>query len=80
MSRKRSKLSSLKETEGGNNKRYRLHKDEAELIDNYRRFHNASVEQGLDPKTVKHGWFKSKRDSLFAKNPGLHHLKQSGLS
>ena len=79
MSRKRSKLSSLKETEGGNNKRYRLHKDEAELIDNYRRFHNESVAQGVDPETVKHGWFKSKESSLFAKNPSFKAPEQIGF-
>ena len=51
--------------------RPRLKADELEIVNNYRRFFNEASEQGLDPQSVKHGWFKSKESSLFAKNPSF---------
>ena len=48
-----------------------LKADELEIVNNYRRFFNEASEQGLDPQSVKHGWFKSKESSLFAKNPSF---------
>ena len=48
-----------------------LKADELEMVNNYRRFYNEATEQGLDPNSVKHGWFKSKESSLFAKNPSF---------
>ncbi len=50
--------------------RPRLQNDEYEIIKEYRAFKKASEEQGLDPQSVKHGWFKTKSTSLFSKNPG----------
>lgn len=76
--KKRVKIE-VQETNGNIRGRYRLHEDEAQLIDDYRRFHNASVEQGIDPSTVKHGWFKSKESSLFAKNPSFKTPEQIGF-
>jgi hypothetical protein len=51
--------------------RPRLKEDELEMVNNYRRFFNEATEQGIDPSSVKHGWFKSKEASLFAKNPNF---------
>lgn len=50
--------------------RPRLLEDEYEVVKEYQAFKKASEEQGLDPKAVKHGWFKTKETSLFSKNPG----------
>lgn len=36
----------------------------------YRAFKVQSQKQGLDPQTIKHGWFKTKETSFFATNPG----------
>jgi hypothetical protein len=39
-------------------------------IREYKAFKKESESQGLDPETVKHGWFKTKDTSFFATNPG----------
>lgn len=57
--------------------RLRLKNDEVEVIENYRAFKTASEAKGLDPQSVKHGWFKSKDTSLFSKNPGYKSPEQS---
>jgi hypothetical protein len=48
-----------------------VNEEESELIDDFRRFNDECSAQGIDPKTVKHGWFKSKETSLFIKNPNF---------
>lgn len=53
------------------NKRFRLSKDEQEILFNYRGVKAASEEAGVDIESVKHGWLKTKQASLFFKNP-LH--------
>lgn len=53
----------------GGNKQYRITQEEADLINEYRRIHNEAIEQGIDPSSVKHGWIKSDKSSLFFKNP-----------
>jgi len=50
--------------------RKRLKQDEYEVLQKYQAFKNASKKQGLDPDSIKHGWFKDKNTSLFSKNPG----------
>ena len=75
---KRAKLI-IRESNGEINPRYRLHEDEAEIVSNYRRFYNEATEQGIEPSTVKHGWFKSKEASLFAKNPSFKTPEQVGF-
>lgn len=52
------------------NPRLRLKPDELEVLEKYRSFREESEKQGLDPQSVKHGWFKTKNVSLFSKNPG----------
>jgi len=58
--------------EGFNQKRVRLYKDELEVINNLRRIRNEAIENGLDPKDVKHGWIKNDNSSLFFKNPNFN--------
>ena len=53
------------------NKRYRLSKDEQEILFKYRGLKAASEQAGVDIESVKHGWLKTKEASLFFKNP-LH--------
>jgi hypothetical protein len=53
------------------NKRYRLTADEAQVVFKYRGVKAASEEAGVDVKSVKHGWLKTKEASLFFNNP-LH--------
>ena len=53
------------------NKRYRLTKDEQEILFKYRGLKAASEQAGVDIESVKHGWLKTKEASLFFKNP-LH--------
>lgn len=56
-------------TEEGNNKiRIRVDEDELKLINNLRTLWNEAIEQGLNPKEVKHGWIKTDKSSLFLKN------------
>lgn len=50
--------------------RPRLKEDEYEVVQKYKAFKKASENQGLDPQSIKHGWFKSKDASLFSTNPG----------
>jgi hypothetical protein len=50
--------------------RPRITQDENEVLQRYRAFKDAAEKQGLDPTAVKHGWFKTKNDSLFSTNPG----------
>ena len=57
-------------------RRYRLQIDEVEILEKYRRVKDEAVAQGIDPATVKHGWFKSKESSLFVKNPGFKDAQQ----
>jgi hypothetical protein len=51
----------------------RVSEDEKEVLketlQKYKAFKKASEEQGLDYRSVKHGWFKSKGESLFSTNP-----------
>lgn len=51
--------------------RKRLNKEEADLIDQYRSIKKHSNELGLDERTVKSGWLKSKNVSLYFKNPAF---------
>jgi hypothetical protein len=53
----------------GANCKVRLNQAEQEIINQYRRIHNEAIEQGVNPKDVKHGWLKSDNSSLFFKNP-----------
>ncbi|MCT4263334.1 hypothetical protein HZP32_14550 [Elizabethkingia anophelis] len=49
--------------------RYRLKKDEEELLIQYRTIKQKSQDLGISIKDVKHGWFKNKDASMFFKNP-----------
>ena len=49
--------------------RYRLKNDEIEIIEQYRAIKEESNGMGLNDADVKHGWLKSKKASLFFKNP-----------
>ena len=51
------------------NPRYRLNKDEAEIITNYRRAIEECEKEGLDPKTLHSGWIKNDNASLYFKQP-----------
>ena len=51
--------------------RFRLKKDEIEILMQYRGIKNATDEAGVDDKDVKHGWLKTKEASLFFKNPNF---------
>ena len=51
--------------------RFRLKKDEIEILMQYRGIKNATDEAGVDDKDVKHGWLKTKDASLFFKNPNF---------
>lgn len=39
-------------------------------LEEFRAFKSAAIAKGLDPESVKHGWFKDKDNSLFSINPG----------
>jgi hypothetical protein len=54
-----------------NSARFRLKKDEIEILMQYRGIKNATDEAGVDDKDVKHGWLKTKEASLFFKNPNF---------
>jgi hypothetical protein len=49
--------------------RVRIPLEEFELIKEYRRIKDEAQKEGIDPTTVKHGWVKSDKSSLFVKNP-----------
>ena len=49
--------------------RVRIPLEEFELIKEYRRIKEEAQKEGIDPTTVKHGWVKSDKSSLFVKNP-----------
>ena len=51
--------------------RFRLKKDEIEILMQYRGIKEATDEAGVDEKDVKHGWLKTKQASLFFKNPNF---------
>ena len=51
------------------NPRYRLNKDEAEIITNYRRAIEECEKEGLDPQTLHSGWIKNDNASLYFKQP-----------
>ena len=51
--------------------RFRLQDDEIEILNSYRAIKQESNKLGLDDKDVKHGWLKSKKASLFFKNPNF---------
>lgn len=53
------------------NPKYRLNQTEVEIIHEYRRVHNEAIDNGLDPKTIKHGWIKNDKSSLFFRNPNF---------
>jgi len=73
--RKRKPLKGVKE-EKYKSTRVRLYDDEIEQINQYRRLQNEAIDQGLDPKSVKHGWLKSKESSLFVKNHDYEEPKE----
>ena len=52
-------------------KRVRLYDDELSVINELRRIRNEAIDNGLDPKDVKHGWIKNDNSSLFFKNPNF---------
>lgn len=58
--------------EGRPTTRVRLHDDELEIIEEYRRIHNECLENGLDIKDVKSGWIKNENSSLYFKNPNFN--------
>lgn len=62
------------------NRRPRYSDDEYEVatkaVKDYKAFKKAAESQGLDPQSVKHGWFKSKEESLFSTNPGYKPVEQ----
>jgi hypothetical protein len=61
-------------TEKGNKQlRVRIYPDEIEALNNLRNLWNVAIENGTDPREVKHGWIKSKESSLFIKN---HNYKE----
>lgn len=64
---KRKQLHGVKE-KGNTVVRVRLYPDELEAVNNLRNLWNVAVENGTDPREVKHGWIKSKESSLFIKN------------
>ena len=49
--------------------RLRLKPDELELVENFRRIKKESIEAGVNPNDVKHGWLKTDKSSLFFTNP-----------
>ncbi len=51
--------------------RIRVEPKELEMINNYRLLHNQAIDKGIDPKTVKHAWFKDEKSSMFVKNPNF---------
>lgn len=51
--------------------RIRLKQDEFEIIEQYRAIKQESNQMGLNDADVKHGWLKSKKASLFFKNPNF---------
>lgn len=56
----------------GSNPKYRLHDDEVALVKEYRRIVNEAIDNGIDPRDVKHGWLKTDSSSLFFKNPNFN--------
>lgn len=52
-----------------NTYRPRLNEEEKELLETFRALREECKEQGIPIESVKHGWHKSKRFSLFFKNP-----------
>ena len=56
------------------NPKFRLKPDEAEIVLEYRRIRDEAVAAGINPNSIKHGWIKSKKASLFFKNP--HYQKE----
>ena len=59
--------------------RPRLNDEEYKVVQKYRAFVKSAEKQGLDPSSVKHGWFKDKKTSLFAKNPGFKTEEETNL-
>lgn len=49
--------------------RFRLNKDEVEMLMQYRGIKDATDNAGVNDQDVKHGWLKTKDASLFFKNP-----------
>lgn len=51
----------------------RVDENERQILDKtleeFRAFKSAAIAKGLDPQSVKHGWFKDKDNSLFSINP-----------
>jgi hypothetical protein len=71
MSKKRNNLIPNEKEKGRNTTRQRIHDDEIEVINQYRRIHNEAIDNGLNPNDVKHGWIKNDKSSLFFKNPAF---------
>jgi len=63
--------------EGWHQKRIRVYKDELEVVNNLRRIRNEAIDNGLDPKDVKHGWIKNDNSSLFFKNPNFNNAQEN---
>jgi len=56
--------------------RVRVYPDELEVLNNLRNLWNVAIDNGTDPREVKHGWIKSKESSLFIKNHNYKELEQ----
>jgi hypothetical protein len=67
MKQKKSIVQGVKE-KGYKLKRIRVDDEELELINNLRTLWNEAIDNGLNPKEVKHGWIKKEGASLFLKN------------
>lgn len=65
------KITNNRKDQVDSNPRYRLTLDEANIVNEYRRIHNEAIDNGLDPKDIKHGWIKNDKSSLFFKNPNF---------
>ncbi len=59
--------------------RFRLKEDEVKMIKDYRGLKDAAEGQDVNIDDVKHGWLKSKKDSLFIKNPNFQTAKRDAF-
>lgn len=75
---KRNEVKGIKE-KGNKQLRVRIYPDELEALNNLRNLWNVAVENGTDPREVKHGWIKSKESSLFIKNHNYKHPQEIKL-
>lgn len=56
--------------------RFRLKKDEIEVLLTYRGIRDAAKALDLNESEVKHGWLKTKKSSLFFKNPNFKEAEE----